>query len=100
MKKSILIPVTVFGIYVVFYFVVRVMHQGTISMMVADTQGAYHAQTFQATCFVAPKSGFERFSSRVLFDLFYPLGQFDHFLNGRLYAFADQREEPIMKPKP
>ena len=97
MKKIILILVAVVAVYFLFFIAVRVAHRGTISMMVADAQGAYHAQTFQATCFIAPMSGFGRVSSRVLFGSFYPLGRLDHLITGRLYEFADQREAPIMK---
>jgi hypothetical protein len=100
MKKTILILVAVIAAYFVCYIAARAAHHGTVSMMVADAQGAQHAQTFQATCFIAPMSGFGRFSSQALFGSFYPLGRLDHLITGRLYEFADQREAPIMKPQP
>jgi len=100
MKKTILILVVVLVVYFISFIAVRAVHHGTVSMMVADAQGAYHAQTFQATVFFAPMSGFERVSSRVLFGSFYPLGHLDHLVTGRLYEFADQRKAAIVKPQP
>ena len=99
MKKIMLILVAMLTAYLVFYIVVRVVHHGTVSMMVADEHGAYHQQTLSASCFIAPMSGFGRFSSRVLYGSFYPLGHLDHLITGRLYEFADQLEAPIMKPQ-
>jgi len=101
MKRKILILLLILAVYLVLYIAVRATHHGIVQKIVVDPQGPHQqAKAFQGTCFVAPLSGFARFSSRALFVSFYPLGSLEHLITGRLYLFADQREAPIMKPQP
>ncbi len=96
MKKKILIFLAAFIIYFVAYVVVRWTHPASETEMVADAQGEYHPKRFEATGFLARKSGFSRVSSPILFVVFYPMGQLDHLITGRRYVLGDEWDAPAM----
>jgi hypothetical protein len=102
MKKSLVILLVVLIVYAVLYVVVRVSFYDTVTMKVADTAGKYHPKTYKAVCFVVPvsASGFERHTKQILFGAFYPLGQLDHLLTGRLYWLVDMRNVTAVKSPP
>jgi hypothetical protein len=98
MKARILIPLVVLAIYFFLFITMRATSHDTVQNVIVDRQGAHPGvETLRSTIFVAPLSGFARFSSRALFVSFYPLGRLDHLMTGRPYLFVDLRAAAISK---
>jgi hypothetical protein len=103
MKKTYLIPLIPLGLlalYFALYIAVRLTNHGTVTVTSADTAGGFHTNSFDAVCFLAPVSGFERHTEQVMYGAFYPMGKLDHLMTGRRYEFMDMRDAPIIKPTP
>jgi hypothetical protein len=100
MKKMFLIPLGLLALYITLYVAVRLTNHGTVTVASADTAGGFHTNSFDAVCFLAPVSGFQRHTEQVMYGAFYPMGKLDHLITGSHYEFMDMRDVPIMKPTP
>ena len=94
MKKHVWILAAVMMIYSVSYLIIRFqLHDSTDSSLLTDS-GVKHIHQ-ERTFIWIPGVGAGRIAKQMLYWCFYPVGQIDHLVTGRVYDCTDQRNLEI-----
>jgi len=90
MKRSVAILSGIVAVYFVSYFVVRWQLHDSPDVNVATPSGNQVVHE-ERTFIWIPGTGFERIARQTLYWSFYPAGQIDRVLTGRIYDRTDAR---------